>query len=85
MLATLFCAAVIVLALLMAAMRVLDPLLSRLGEVKECLARLENIRRTQKEMHDLAYEWWVLDLMRQRDELLQRKGLPEAASKEATP
>jgi hypothetical protein len=81
--------AILTLGVLFVAMNMLDPVLSRLSEIKECLQRLENIRRIQKEMHDFGYEWWMLDLMRQRDELSQRRSLEQevnASSKEeATP
>lgn len=74
MLLILLCSAAIVVGLLYMCMSILDPLLTRLGEVRECLQRLENIRRIQKEMHDLGHEWWMQDLMRQRDEWARRDG-----------
>lgn len=74
MLLLLLCSAAIVVGFLFICMNILDPMLNRLGEVKECLQRLENIRRIQKEMHDLGHEWWMQDLMRQRDEWARRDG-----------
>ena len=71
---------VIVLMVIFAVMALLDPLMSRLGEVNECLARLENIRRVEKEMHDFAYQWWVLDLKKQRDELIKDREASQAGN-----
>jgi hypothetical protein len=72
MLMLLLCSAAIAVVFLIMCMDIIDPMLSRLGEVRECLQRLENIRRIQKEMHDLGHEWWMQDLMRQRDEWARR-------------
>ena len=79
--------ALVTVVVLYVALNILDPMLSRIGEIKECLERLENIRRIQKEMHDLGHEWWVQDMMRQRDERnqflgteLPRKGLAPGPS-----
>lgn len=71
---TLLAAAFIVAGLLFVSMNILDPLLSRLGEIRECLMRLENIRRIQKEMHEFGYEWWMQELMRKNDELMWEIG-----------
>jgi len=72
--------AILTLAVLFVLTNLLDPVMSRLSEIKECLQRLENIRRIEKEMHDLAHEWWVLDVMRQRDELIHRRSLEQEVS-----
>jgi hypothetical protein len=72
--------AILTLAGLFVLTNLLDPVMSRLSEIRECLQRLENIRRIQKEMQDLAHEWWMLDLMRQRDEVIQRRSLEQEVS-----
>ena len=62
--------AAIVLAVLFIALDLFDPVLTRLHEINTCLARLDSIRKCEKDMHDLAYQWQMQDLKERHDEMI---------------